>query len=85
MGWDYAVHIDPFRPYPDKVTVCKGANGMEEEYVRVVRCMDCVHSTKDGTLCRLFAAYYVVDGEFQENPSDVEPDGFCAWGERMDA
>lgn len=48
----------------------------------IVRCRDCEHSRKDGTLCMFFASWEPIpDGdEFAEIPADVEPDGFCAWG-----
>ena len=39
----------------------------------IVRCRDCKHSDK-GYWCRYFGKY----GDL----STVEPDGFCAWGER---
>jgi hypothetical protein len=47
---------------------------------RIVRCRDCKHSNKAGTICKFFAAWDMTD-EFQEIPADVEPDGFCKWGE----
>lgn len=49
---------------------------------RIVRCRDCKHSHKDGTLCTFFAAWYPIAGgdEYTEMPADVEPDGFCKWG-----
>lgn len=48
----------------------------------LVRCRDCEHSRKDGTLCMFFAAWYPIAGgdEYEETPADVEPDGFCKWG-----
>lgn len=54
--------------------------GLTDE--RIIRCRDCEHSRKDGTLCMFFAAWYPVGGgdECQEMPADVEPEGFCKWG-----
>ena len=58
------------------------AERMEEEAVRqlreigferVVRCRDCRHYTEDEM------EYYHFCGSWCEQ---VEPDGFCAWGER---
>lgn len=40
---------------------------------RVVRCRDCKHYTEDE------AEYYHYCGSWCEQ---VEPDGYCAWGER---
>lgn len=45
---------------------------------RIVRCRDCVHSCKDGTLCTHFSLQ--DDDDLSLFPSFVEPDGFCAWG-----
>lgn len=53
----------------------------------VVRCRDCKHSLKDGTLCQFFASWVPVAGgdEYAEMPADVEPDGFCAWATRKES
>lgn len=50
--------------------------------IPVVRCRDCYHSHKDGTLCNLFASWVPIAGgdEYECMPADVDPDGFCAWG-----
>ena len=45
---------------------------------RVVRCRDCAHGMGNGNLCSLFA-FPLGDGYII--PADVEPDGFCSWGE----
>lgn len=42
----------------------------------IVRCRDCKHYIEDE------AEYYHYCGSWCEQ---VEPDGFCAWGERRDA
>ena len=42
----------------------------------IVRCSDCKHWTEDEM------EYYHYCGNWCEQ---VEPDGFCAWGERRDA
>ena len=47
------------------------------DLVEVVRCRDCKHFMS-GDLCKL-------QDEWNEFPwLEVEPDGFCAWGERKD-
>lgn len=53
----------------------------------IVRCRDCRHSRKDGTLCMFFASWEPIacGDEYAEMPADVEPDGFCAWGIRREA
>ena len=53
---------------------------------RIVRCRDCKHGHKGGTLCNLFASWVPIVGgdEYEDVPADVEPDGFCAWGERKE-
>ena len=52
----------------------------------IVRCRDCANfdAKRDG--CWWFAhAERQPDYSWADEPSDVEPDGFCAWGERRDA
>ncbi len=49
----------------------------------IVRCRDCEYATNDGYGCKLFShyergAYY----QWEDVPAEVEPDGFCKWGER---
>ena len=53
----------------------------------IVRCRNCRHSRKDGTLCMFFASWEPIAGgdEYAEMPADVEPDGFCAWSKRRDS
>ena len=58
------------------------------ERERVVRCRDCKFSF-EGTNGKLdcfgplTTSWDYQHDVYKENP--VEPDGFCAWGERMDA
>lgn len=56
-----------------------GDYGFEyEKHEEVVRCRDCKHFMS-GDLCKL-------QDEWNEfHWLQVEPDGFCAWGERRDA
>ena len=42
----------------------------------IVRCKDCQNATPDGRFCYEFGEY--------DNPANVEPDGFCAWGTKED-
>lgn len=49
---------------------------------RIVRCRDCVHAYEDGTLCAHFSI--PNDNDMSIMPSNVEPDGFCSWGEPRD-
>lgn len=39
----------------------------------IVRCGDCINGASDGTLCTLNSIL---------KPVNVEPNGFCYWGER---
>ena len=51
----------------------------------IVRCRDCANfdSKRDG--CWWFAhAERQSDYSWADEPSDVEPGGFCAWGERKE-
>lgn len=55
------------------------ANTLGEIYlprVEVVRCRDCDHGLFGGKTCDR------LDPGFDEYWFEVEPDGFCAWGER---
>lgn len=56
----------------------------ERKRERIVRCRDCKHANKGGTLCNFFASWVPVAGgdEYEDMPADVEPDGFCKWGKR---
>ena len=45
---------------------------------RVTRCRDCKHGMGGGNLCSMFA-FPLGDGHII--PADVNPDGFCSWGE----
>lgn len=50
---------------------------------KLVRCRDCKYETDDGYGCKFFShyeqgAYY----QWEDVPAEVEPDGFCKWGER---
>lgn len=60
---------------------CAGAGLAREQ---IVRCRDCKHGRKEGTLCMFFAAWEPIAGgdEYADIPAVIEPDGFCAWGER---
>lgn len=62
---------------------------VDEEYVqecinvheRIVRCKDCEYYSSYFGLCN----HPLIDGGFEGDVYlDVEPDGFCAWGERRD-
>ena len=50
------------------------------ELQRIVRCEDCKYSWMNGTVCHWFESYSGFSDE--PIPSTVDPDGFCAWGER---
>ena len=53
-------------------------NRPQEIRERVVRCRDCEHGMGGGNLCSMFA-FPLGDGHII--PADVNPDGFCSWGE----
>ena len=74
---DYIITIAPNDKVRDLVRCCRS-------FAPIVRCRDCKHSTGDGTCCWYFSHYEQVgdDHEWDEVPDDVEPDGFCKWGER---
>lgn len=51
-----------------------------ERREEVVRCRDCKYAREEGTVCNWFADF---DGVII--PSTVEPDGFCAWGQKEES
>lgn len=66
-----------------------GTDGHEGHWLtgeEIVRCRDCEHANKGGTLCNFFASWVPVAGgdEYEDMPADVEPDGFCKWGKRRE-
>ena len=49
----------------------------------IIRCRDCEHYDPKRYGCWWFAhAERQQDYSWADEPSDVEPDGFCSWGER---
>lgn len=68
--------------YPDVHYDSDGYSGECIRRERIVRCRDCRHGYKDGTLCTHFSM--LDDDDLSIRPSIVEPDGFCAWGEERD-
>lgn len=49
----------------------------------IVRCRDCAYSVDEGYGCRRFAHMDLAgDYRWKEIPAEIEPDGFCAWGEK---
>lgn len=58
----------------------------------IVRCRDCEHARivrpldwKTGKPSTVVEEWYCQWHSNAEGASDIEPDGFCAWGERRDA
>lgn len=52
----------------------------------IVRCRDCKEFDSKTDGCWWFS-HLELQGNYSwaEEPSDVEPDGYCAWGVRRDA
>lgn len=52
---------------------------------RIVRCRDCRYATDEGYGCKHFSHYEQgASYRWEDAPADVEPDGFCKWGERKE-
>jgi len=60
----------------ERIVATDGHEGHWYTCEEIVRCRDCKHYTEDEM------EYYHFCGSWCEQ---VEPDGFCAWGERRDA
>ena len=68
VDWDKNLDIDTF-----------SKNSLRDE---IVRCRDCVHyidTPRRGSRC---VHWMTLDCFENPIPSEVYPDGFCAWGER---
>jgi hypothetical protein len=53
---------------------------------RIVRCRDCRYATDEGYGCKHFSHYEQgASYRWEDVPADVEPDGFCRWGERRES
>lgn len=51
----------------------------------IVRCKDCARAVNDSFGCMAFSHYEIGSNYgWTEVPAEVEPDGFCAWGERRE-
>ena len=49
----------------------------------IVRCRDCKYVTDESYGCKYFSHYEQgASYRWEDVPAEVEPDGFCAWGER---
>lgn len=51
----------------------------------LVRCRDCGLSTNGGMQCKRHKDSGWSGNTWVEEYEQVDPDGFCAWGERRDA
>ena len=53
----------------------------------IVRCRDCEYARiwRTGKPSAVIEEWYCQWHSNAEGASDIEPDGFCAWGERRDA
>lgn len=63
----------------------------ERALQEVVRCRDCQHARhyhplnlRTGKPCEKYEEWFCDWHSNAEGASEVEPDGFCAWGERKD-
>lgn len=62
------------------------------EKERIVRCRDCKHARimrpldwRTGKPSTVIEEWYCGWHSNAEGASDIEPDGYCAWGERREA
>ena len=53
---------------------------------RIVRCRDCKHAVEHCDTEKLDCTHFSQWDYYEDEPGHwpVEPDGFCAWGERRD-
>lgn len=51
----------------------------------IVRCRDCNYVTDEGYGCKYFSHYEQgASYRWEDVLAEVEPDGFCKWGERRE-
>ena len=72
---EYIVRMPPDMPYEIRAEL----NAWYIASEPIVRCRNCEHGLFDGKVCDRLSP------DFDEYWFSVEPDGFCAWGERRDA
>lgn len=66
-------YIEPFDPESSTI----------EYREEIVRCRDCKRFDAKADGCWWFSHFEQMgDYSWDEMPAEVEPDGFCAWGER---
>lgn len=73
---EYIVRMPPSMPYEIRAEL----NAWYVESEPIVRCKDCVYYEKHGS----FVMCMLPDGDGGYACWIVEPDGFCAWGERSE-
>ena len=61
-------------------------SGTMERREEVVRCRDCKHAVEHCDTEKLDCKHFSQWDYYEDEPGHwpVEPDGFCAWGERRD-
>lgn len=80
---EYIVRMPPSMPYEIRVEL----NAWYVESEPIVRCRDCKHfriEPWDEVLAAQYGAPPMIC-ERNGDMDDVGPDGFCAWGERMES
>lgn len=76
---EYIVRMPPDMPYEIRAEL----NAWYVESEPIVRCRDCKFSIYNGERCTFWKRTEKVnDYEYMDVAAEVEPDGFCAWGER---
>ena len=70
----------------ERIADCEGCGTEWTE--EIVRCRDCAHSStcyrSDETGSRSYTACFRLFDAESDLFFEVEPDGFCAWGERRE-
>lgn len=78
---EYIIDMSSSSYQSESGLLCADVSQLRDE---IVRCRDCKYANEDGDECVYFAAWEPLPegDEFRDVYVDVEPNGFCAWGER---
>ena len=93
-GWEIE-HMNPERTAKDKCPMDMACYDTEQEAIEawntrhepIIRCRDCKHYDYWNSDCRHFALGHWDEARQADILSfcEVEPNGYCAWGEMRDA
>lgn len=76
LWWPDPAYVDPSRPNTEEIVRCRDC-----EYAGVTRPLDWRTGKQSTTIEEWYCQWHMN----AEGASEIEPDGFCAWGWRRNA